>query len=275
MEYIILIVAGFLGGTLTSFFGLGGGLVIVPALVIYLPLYHVDPSVVMHLSVGTSLAIMMVNSLAAIWPHHQAKNIDWSLFRQVLPFAVIGTFVGCIVAMQLPTHILILLFLIFMMVVIINLITYLRKQAVNIVVEDKVVHPSPPMIKKVLGGLLSGLIGACMGVGSSLIMVPLLKRYGFYIRECAGLSSGFNVFIALTATLSYGFFKPVDENFTAYSTGYIFWPTFIWLLIGSIVGVPFGTWLGQHLSEKLSTYIYFGLLMIILFVMLYKLFLHL
>ena len=94
-------------------------------------------------------------------------------------------------------------------------------------IEIGMTYSSPPMIKKVFSGILSGLIGAGMGVGSSLIMVPFLKNYGFYIRHCAGLSSGFNVFIALTATLTYGFFNHDEANFPAYSTGYIFWPTFI------------------------------------------------
>ncbi|WP_299001878.1 sulfite exporter TauE/SafE family protein [uncultured Shewanella sp.] len=267
MEIIILVIAGFSGGILASLFGLGGGLVIVPALVICLPFYHVDPSVVMHLSVGTSLLIMLLNSLAAILSHHQANNINWLLFWQILPFALVGTTVGCIISIQLPTQILILLFLTFLFVILLRFVVHLiyRKQY-------KVLADSrPPMLNKALSGLLSGFIGAGMGVGSSLVMVPFLKRYGFYIRHCAGLSCCFNVLIALVAVFIYGLFQAKGEILSDDTTGFVFWPVMIWLVLGSIVGVPFGTWLGRQLSEKMTTVIYFCLLIIIFLVMLYKL----
>lgn len=270
MEIIILVIAGFLGGILASLFGLGGGLVIVPALVICLPFYHVDPSVVMHLSVGTSLLIMLLNSLAAIVSHHQANNIDWRLFWQILPFAVMGTLVGCIISIQLPSHTLILLFLTFLLVILIRFVVHLIYRKKYKVLE----YSRPPMLNKALGGVLSGFIGAGMGVGSSLVMVPFLKRYGFYIRHCAGLSCCFNVLIALIAVLIYGLFQAKGETLPDHTTGFIFWPVIIWLVLGSIVGVPFGTWLGRRLSEKMTTAIYFSLLIIIFFVMLQKLFFY-
>ncbi|WP_298769797.1 sulfite exporter TauE/SafE family protein [uncultured Shewanella sp.] len=267
MEIIILIIAGFVGGILASLFGLGGGLVLVPALVICLPFYHVDPSVVMHLSVGSSLLIMLLNSLAAIVYHHQAKNIDWLLFWQIFPFAVVGTIVGCVISIQLPTHILILLFLTFLFVILIRFMVHLMYRKKYKVLE----HSRPPMLNNVLSGVLSGFIGAGMGVGSSIVMVPFLKRYGFYIRHCAGISCCFNVLIALIAVFIYGLLQAKTEALPYYTTGFIFWPVIIWLVLGSIMGVPFGTWLGRRLSEKMTTSIYFSLLIIIFLVMLSKL----
>ena len=266
MEVIILIIAGFLGGILASLLGLGGGLAIVPALMICLPFYQVDSSVVMHLSVGTSLLIMLVNSVASAWSHHQARNIDWLLFGQILPFVVVGTLTGCFVAIQLPTQLLIFIFLVFLLVIIVRFLSHFKKRKpLNMINTSR-----PPMIAKGLSGVMSGLIGSCMGVGSSLILVPVLKRYGFYIRHCAGLSNGFNVLIALIAIFYYSTFNIAHEPFPNFTTGYIFWPVVIWLFLGSVVGVPFGTWLGRQLTEKITTFIYFSLLLAIFFIMLYK-----
>ncbi|MBI4285088.1 MAG: sulfite exporter TauE/SafE family protein, partial [Chloroflexi bacterium] len=74
-------------GTLTGFLGIGGGFLIVPALteIIGLP---------MHLAVGTSLAIITLNSLAGIASHVIAGNIDWSVATLFILAGYFGTLIG-------------------------------------------------------------------------------------------------------------------------------------------------------------------------------------
>lgn len=79
-EWVKVIVSGLVVGVLTGFFGVGGGFVIVPALVVVL-------GMPMHLAVGTSLLIIAINSGAGLLAHLQYGGIDVST---TLPFAFGG-----------------------------------------------------------------------------------------------------------------------------------------------------------------------------------------
>jgi uncharacterized protein len=75
---IKVLVAGSLVGVLTGFFGVGGGFVIVPALVLSLGFTMPD-------AVGTSLLVIVINSLVALGARAGAGNLDWKV---ALPFAI-------------------------------------------------------------------------------------------------------------------------------------------------------------------------------------------
>jgi uncharacterized protein len=73
-----VLVAGSLVGLLTGFFGVGGGFVIVPALVLSLGFSMPD-------AVGTSLLVIVINSLVALSARAGAGNLDWHV---AVPFAI-------------------------------------------------------------------------------------------------------------------------------------------------------------------------------------------
>ncbi|MBK9178550.1 MAG: sulfite exporter TauE/SafE family protein [Acidimicrobiales bacterium] len=73
-----VLVAGSVVGLMTGFFGVGGGFVIVPALVLVLRFRMPE-------AVGTSLLVIAVNSAVALAARGGAGNLDWGV---ALPFAV-------------------------------------------------------------------------------------------------------------------------------------------------------------------------------------------
>ena len=82
--------AGFIAGL----FGVGGGLIIVPALLFLFQQQHVAASGLMQLALGTSLATIVVTSLASIHAHQRQGNIRWELFRLLTPGIIVGVFCG-------------------------------------------------------------------------------------------------------------------------------------------------------------------------------------
>ena len=78
LTVVKVIVAGSVVGALTGFFGVGGGFVIVPALVLAL-------GFTMPHAIGTSLLVIVINSLVALSTRLQGGNIEWSV---IAPFAV-------------------------------------------------------------------------------------------------------------------------------------------------------------------------------------------
>ena len=74
---------GAIAGILAGLLGIGGGIIIVPVLALVLTGQGVSPEVVMHVSIGTSLATIVTTSLSSIRAHQKRKAIDWSTFRTI------------------------------------------------------------------------------------------------------------------------------------------------------------------------------------------------
>ena len=75
IELLIYPLIGILSGFLAGFFGVGGGLVLVPALhFLYTQMGYSD-EISIPIALGTALACIVINSLSAIPVHHRNKNI--------------------------------------------------------------------------------------------------------------------------------------------------------------------------------------------------------
>jgi len=270
IDYIILLVAGFIVGILASLFGLGGGLIVVPTLLIILPFFHVANAVVVHVAIGTSLAIMFINSINSARSHHLAGNVKWNYFRKLIIYIALGTLIGTFIAYLLPASILLLAFVVFLLFIIIRFLRHLKVKNDDEAVESEDKATLPPLYQRAPYGLLAGIISACIGIGCSVTMTPFLKKFGVKIKNAAAIAATMNVFIALVASLSYAFLGRHAVDLPKYSTGFIFWPAFIAILIGSFVGVPVGTRLASKLSERWATILFFLFLIIIFIVMLSK-----
>ena len=90
MELIIYLLIGAIAGFAAGLFGVGGGLIIVPILYIVFTQLNYDPSVLMHMAVGTSLATIIVTSISSVTAHHKKGAVLWQLFRNLAPGLVLG-----------------------------------------------------------------------------------------------------------------------------------------------------------------------------------------
>jgi uncharacterized membrane protein YfcA len=111
-----LLLAGLGVGVVTGFLGVGGGFLIVPALVLC-------TTVPMHVAVGTSLLVIAINSAAGFIGHLGQGNVPLAPTDAFTVAAVVGTFVGTHMAGQIPAHHMRRLFAGFVMAVALFLIT--------------------------------------------------------------------------------------------------------------------------------------------------------
>ena len=98
MELIIYLLIGAIAGFAAGLFGVGGGLIIVPILYIVFTQLNYDPSVLMHMAVGTSLATIIVTSISSVTAHHKKGAVMWSVFCNLAPGLIVGAFVGAGIA---------------------------------------------------------------------------------------------------------------------------------------------------------------------------------
>jgi len=87
MQFLIAGLIGLLGGITSGLFGVGGGIVMVPAMMYFLKLD-------IKLAVGTSLVVIIPTALSGSIVNHTIGRIDWRSAMAMIPLAVLGGFAG-------------------------------------------------------------------------------------------------------------------------------------------------------------------------------------
>ena len=91
MEYFIYLALGSIAGLVSGLFGVGGGTVIVPILLLSFAAQDISSSVATHLAIATSLACIAVSSVSSIFTHYQKGAIDLGLIKFFVPGIIVGT----------------------------------------------------------------------------------------------------------------------------------------------------------------------------------------
>ena len=213
-------VAGFMAGLL----GVGGGIIIVPALYYAFTVLDFDIATRMHLSVGTSLAIIIPTSIISTKTHMEYDAVDFKLIKSFGFFILLGVIGGTFLAVNLKTPAFILFFSI--MAIIVGLFfIFFREQLLK---NPKIISDSA----KNISGVIIGFISVLLGIGGGSLMVPFMRTFGYDIRRSIGTAAGVGFLIAVfgTITMITGG-KIVDNINTPYSLGYV-------NLLGFLVFVP-------------------------------------
>ena len=212
--------AGFMAGLL----GVGGGIVMVPALYYAFTVLDFDIVTRMHLSVGTSLAIIIPTSIISTMTHKEYDAVDFKMVKSFGVFILLGVICGTFLAVNLKTPALVLFFSIFALMVGLFFI-FLREKLVD----------NPKKISAVvknISGVIIGFISVPLGIGGGSLMVPFMRTFGYDIRKSIGTAAAVGFLIAVTGTITMitgG--KIIDNVNTPFSIGYI-------NLLGFAVFVP-------------------------------------
>ena len=213
-------VAGFMAGLL----GVGGGIIMVPALYYAFTVLDFDIVTRMHLSVGTSLAIIIPTSIISTKTHMEYDAVDFKMVKSFGIFILLGVIAGTFLAVSLKTPTLVLFFSIFAFVV----------GLFFIFVREKLME-NPKKISdfvKNISGVIIGFISVPLGIGGGSLMVPFMRTFGYDIRKSIGTAAAVGFLIAVTGTITMiigG--KLIDNVITPFSIGYI-------NLLGFVVFVP-------------------------------------
>ena len=213
-------VAGFMAGLL----GVGGGIIMVPALYYAFTVLDFELVTRMHLSVGTSLAIIIPTSIISTKTHMEYDAVDFKMVKSFGVFILLGVIAGTFLAVNLKTPSLVLFFSIFAFMVGLFFI-FLREKLVN---NPKKISNSV----KNISGTIIGFISVPLGIGGGSLMVPFMRTFGYDIRKSIGTAAavGFLIAVSGTITMITGG-KIIDNVNTPYSFGYI-------NLLGFLVFVP-------------------------------------
>ena len=245
-------VAGFMAGLL----GVGGGIVMVPALYYAFTVLDFDILTRMHLSVGTSLAIIIPTSIISTKTHMEHNAVDFKMVKSFGVFILIGVVAGTFLAVNLKTSALVLFFSIFAFMVGLFFI-FLREKLVD----------NPKKISEIvknMSGVVIGFISVPLGIGGGSLMVPFMRTFGYDIRKSIGTAAAIGFLISVTGTITMILGGKITDNInTPFSFGYI-------NLLGFIVFVPVTMFMARlgakavyKINKKLLSKIFGSFLLIV------------
>jgi uncharacterized protein len=237
---------GAFAGLMSGILGIGGGMVVVPALVyIFHHSQSIPPAYEMHVAAGSSLAIMIFTAMSSIRAHNRKGEILWALYHRLWPGIIFGTIVGALLADQLSTQILKLIFGSFLLLVGLKMLSDVHLD-----------HPHKMPSNRITGmisafiGLLSGLLG----VGGGTLLIPYLNFCGVDTRKIPPLSALCTLAVAMVGTVIFIITGSDEVGLPAYSTGYVYWPAVIWVAIPSMLFAPIGAHLTYVLPKQQIKY---------------------
>lgn len=235
---------GLLSGVLAGLLGIGGGIVIVPALLFILPHAGFAEEITPHVAVATSLASVIITSIAAAYSHHRRGAVQWPVVRRMGAGLLLGAAAGAYVAGALPGSVLRFAFGVFALITAAVLAFRLQPPMGGPL-------PSWPALTGM--GVLIGHVSALVGIGGGTMTVPFLQWRRVPLHQAIATSSACGLPIALGGSLSFALMHQYPGT---PALGYIHWPAACGIGLASLLTAPLGVRLAHHLSVRTLTRIF-------------------
>lgn len=242
MDILLLLLYGVIGGILAGLLGVGGGVIYILILPLFLSNAGVCEEELVSFVISNSIFAIMFVSIAANIKSVLQKTFE---YKKVVLIGFFGS-LSSILAMEyivrsswyskLQFNIAVVVLMTFMMV--------------RLFVEIKTKKSSQNLILYPIIGLIAGLVSALSGVGGGVIIVPLLVYfYGNDMRESKVISLGAIGIMAFALSFKNALSIPSCQ-IIPYSIGYIVLPISLFLSVGVLVGTPLGIKVAHIISDK-------------------------
>ncbi len=251
MIWVEYALTGIFAGFLAGYLGIGGGLVLVPALSW---LFSRDPAtadMAVQMAVATSLATMLFTSMSSLLAHHRRGAILWSLVRQMIPGLLAGALLGSLIADRIGNAALGNVFGVFAFLVGVQMLRGSRPTGSG----------SLPGQLSVAGtGFGIGTLSSLLGIGGGSMTVPWMLWHGQRVQNAVATAAACGYPIAIAGTL--GFVVLGEGASTAPSLGYVHLPALAGVAVFSVLGAPLGV-AAIHRSSPLLAKRFFAVFLLI------------
>lgn len=261
-DLLFYLAGGAAAGLLSGLFGVGGGTILVPVLLFLFRHSGVPEELWMHMALGTSLAVIIINAASSMRAHQKRGAIRWDIFKSLIPGVILGGLIGAWIADQLTSTILVLIFVCFLVLISLQLLT--AKQS-------KPQRGVPGSSGLIGAGSVIGGMSALVGIGGGSLTVPFLIWCNVQVAHAVATSAAVGLPIAVTGAIGYigtGWF---NSQLPDWSLGYVYLPAFFGMALAGSLFAPLGAWLAHALPAKRLKQIFGVFLLLIAMRMLFEL----
>ena len=252
--FVSYLALGALAGTMAGLFGIGGGLVIVPALIFSFELQGVSTDISAHLAVGTSLATIVFTSISSIRSHHKHLSVRWDLFRPMTVGIVGGAILGAWTVAFMSGDVLQVIIGVFAISVGLKMLLAMNPK------------PGRDVPGSVGLGVAGGGIGwasAIFGIGGGTLTVPYLSWCNVRMQQAVGTSAACGLPIAVAGAAGNMWTGWGNPQLPDYSLGFVYLPALFGVILTSVFFAKFGAALAHRLDAMLLKRIFAVVLLIV------------
>jgi uncharacterized membrane protein YfcA len=260
MDMIIACSAlGIVAGILAGMLGIGGGVVIVPALVLILAAQDFPPEVIVITAVATSLCTIIFTSMSAARAQIKRNAVDWDILKRWSVAVVLGSFLSGFIAARLPAVVLEVGIACFLLIIAVIMLSRWVPDPARIM---------PGSAGTTGLGLFSGTLSGLAGIGGGNVMVPLMVFFNVPMQRAVATASTLGFPLALVGTIGYvisGWNEPLAE----WSLGYVYLPAAAFIAFFTVIMAPFGVALSHKIPAPTLKRCFGGVLLLVALRMLY------
>lgn len=239
-----LITAGAAAGFAGGLFGIGGGFVVVPALMFLLPLIGVAPEQTAHVAVGTSLASIIFTSIRATSSHAQRGSVDFSLLQSWAVWVMGGTVLGTLLADMVSGAYLAVIFGTGVLGFAIYFLLPARQGA-------PLFAALPSGLPRVGIASALGMFSTLLGIGGGTLTTVTMTICGTPIHRAIGTAAGMGAVIAIPATIGFVLIGLGESGLGWGALGYVHLPAAAVLITTSVIFAPMGVAAAHYLAPAI------------------------
>ena len=239
-DILMLMLCGSISGFLAGLLGIGGGMILVPFMILVFNHLGFNQEVIVHMAIATGMATILFTTSSAIWAHHKHGSIDWKLVASLSPGMIFGGLIGGSELFEaLKTSWLSLFFAIFIVYTSIQMLLNKKPTAGR---------DLPGVIGLFSFGTFAGALASLVGAGGAFITVPFMLWCNVKPHTAMATSSGLGLPVSLAATIGYMYGSWGNPNLPSGSLGFVYLPAVACIVIVSIFTAPFGAKMARKLN---------------------------
>lgn len=242
MMVVALLLAGALTGFVAGLLGVGGGGILVPVLYETFTLLDVEPTIRMHLALGTSLAVILPTSLRSFAAHRAKGGVDMVLLRRIVPWLVAGVVFGAIIASSVDSRILKAIWVVFGG----GLALKMAFGGDDWKLGDEL--PKSPWVE--LFSFCVGTVSVLMSIAGAVFVVTFLTLFNRPLLPSVSTASGLGPFVALPGLIGFIAGGWGVANLPPASLGYVNLLGAAIIIPASVLFAPVGARLAHGVSKR-------------------------
>lgn len=236
---LTVVLVGVAAGFLSGLFGVGGGILIVPGLVLIAKMDQ-------RIAHGTSLAAVLpisISSLLSYWAH---DHVDWRVAACLATGALAGAILGTKLLHLLPHRSLAIGFALLLVVTAIRLFLPLSSDPARSVLSVG------QIVALVAIGICTGILAGLLGVGGGVVMVPAMMML---LNLPAAIAKGTSVAVIIPTSIMGTYRNRTKKNVDIRAASIVG--------AGGILSAVAGGWLSARMSDTVSNVLFATLLIVV------------
>ena len=257
-----MLAAGLCAGFAAGIFGIVGGFVVGPALLVVLPLLGGTHDAIAHVAIGTSAATIIITSIRSLLAHAKRGAVEFEVLKTWAPWIILGDGIGVLLAGHVDGRALTMIFAIGVFLMSLN---FLLPKVGGKVISDQM--PSGIARVGIAGGL--GTFSALLGIGGGTIAIMVMTLCGRSVHRAIATASGIGTLIAVPTAIGFALIGLKETGLPWGSVGYVNMPATLAIASMSVLTAPFGVAAAHSLPAAPLKKI-FGVYLVIIAIVMFR-----